>query len=197
VNSLQQFFLRLRRFYVLAVIYTFRKQAIRALAGSFFLGLGIESLIVICFGGTKARIINALAGIMLSGVFGMFLAIKWRGYEAIGRKAGLFGSMPSHDVSRPKSAYWRFRSTFARLWDLLGMIFTEKVRERIWDPMTGEDLIQYSQAMKKYRTKRARAWIRFCFILRTFIRFFQTLWAIGLDKVLGFFVQAWSMFHRV
>lgn len=91
-------------------------------------------------------------------------------------------------VGSAEAVVWLYRRTtpeFPRLWDLLGLLFTQRVRDQIWDPLVGEDLVQLIDARRRFRTRLARAWIWTCFVLRTFVRFGQCLWAIGFDRVIG------------
>ena len=77
--------------------------------------------------------------------------------------------------------------TFPRLWDLLGLIFCPKFRERIYTPSVEADKADYYRAMKAYRTRAARWWLRLCFLVRTVVRLGQCFAVLAQDKTMALF----------
>jgi hypothetical protein len=77
--------------------------------------------------------------------------------------------------------------TFGRLWDLLGFLFSARIRERVWTPSIEEMKRDYAMARKKYRTTKSRGWIKLCFAIQTAVLVLQT-WKSSLLGMLWAFV---------
>lgn len=68
-----------------------------------------------------------------------------------------------------------------RIWALFPFILSHRIRNEIYEPMRcelEEDLVRAA----KYRTKRSRQWICFCFALRTLLMIVECLRAAGWDR---------------
>ena len=59
------------------------------------------------------------------------------------------------------------RVGFPRLWALFPVILSRSVRERMYDPACQELLEDYAREWARWRTPRARRWVRFAFTVRT------------------------------
>jgi hypothetical protein len=71
---------------------------------------------------------------------------------------------------------------FPRLWSLLAFLLPRKARAEAYEPAHQELLEDYLVARKLYRTKWARRWLTFCFMLRTVVMVAQSLRAWLGDK---------------
>lgn len=64
---------------------------------------------------------------------------------------------------------------FPRFWGLLAFLLPASVRRQSFDPSLEELKGDFLVARRRYRTKRAGAWLTFCFTIRTAILVIQSL----------------------
>jgi len=71
-----------------------------------------------------------------------------------------------------------------RIWDLLGYCLPKKTRTTVYDPITQELLEDYLTTRQKYRSKPARCWLNFCFLLRTVLLMIDCWRVLLADKTI-------------
>ena len=77
---------------------------------------------------------------------------------------------------------------FPRAWELLGFVFSKKVRERTYEPARQELLVDYLER-RRYRMKWARRWLTFAFTLRTLVLVADCVRASTMGRIIDWFVR--------
>jgi hypothetical protein len=75
-------------------------------------------------------------------------------------------------------------ATASMFWDLLGLLFSRKMRKQIYDPVIGELKEDLLLARACRRSPAARRWIQICFFVRTSLVFLDCV-RIALSRPLG------------
>ena len=93
--------------------------------------------------------------------------------------------MRSIEVRQSNAMKWLsgLLPAYPRLWQLLGFLFPPRFREHVYSPSIADDTVDFLAAMKKYRGRRARYWLRLCFGIRTIIRLVQCVGVLSQDRL--------------
>jgi hypothetical protein len=79
------------------------------------------------------------------------------------------------------------RTRVMRTLDAIGLLFPPKFRNQIYTPIIEEDKADFLNALHVYRTRRGRAWVVFCFVLRCIQRIAHLTVVSGCASVLAIF----------
>jgi hypothetical protein len=79
---------------------------------------------------------------------------------------------------------WRSIPSYPRVWRLLQYLLSHKARRETFQPSYDELLADYYTAMREYRSRSARAWLRFCFAARTVVMLLECYRVSGIAKIL-------------
>ncbi len=74
-------------------------------------------------------------------------------------------------------------SRLPRAWDLFQFALPKTVRDEVYEPALQELLKDYLLTRQKYRTKRARDWLTFCFTFRTALLVLDCIQAVLKDRI--------------
>ncbi len=81
-----------------------------------------------------------------------------------------------------------------KIWDLLGFFFSKAIQDRAWDPYVEELKADYARARSMRKSKWARRWLNFCFVVRTIGAVVATLGLVvkskTWEKLAAFLFQA-------
>lgn len=89
-------------------------------------------------------------------------------------------------------AFWpiylisKVRPGWPRFWELFQYILPKRIREKVYEPGHNELLDDYLLTRRKFRTWFARAWLNFCFTLRTLLLILDCWRVLLAEKSIGF-----------
>jgi hypothetical protein len=75
-------------------------------------------------------------------------------------------------------------STASKFWDILGFLFSRRMREHVYDPVIEELKEDMLLARARRRSPAARRWLQVCFFVRTSVVFLDCV-RIALSRPLG------------
>lgn len=91
---------------------------------------------------------------------------------------GIFSSLDHYQVHLQKCA-----PSFPRVWELIGFLFTHRIRNDVYEPYRNEMLEDYYSS-KRFRSRGAKWWLRLCFLWRT-VWVVLDCWRLTLSSPLG------------
>jgi hypothetical protein len=140
------------------------------------------------------EIIANIAGI-LAVILGYFNRLRGfhAGASSVIREVGREQALRRRLLFRIKmyGALTKYATTsFPRMWELLRFLFPAKVQNQIYIPAHHHLLADYLVA-RKYRSRGARWWLRFCFVVRTIFLVFACFRGMAIDRLLPVWVRRW------
>jgi hypothetical protein len=88
------------------------------------------------------------------------------------------------DLKQSNGRHEPIGATASKFWDLLGLLFSRKMREQVYDPVIGELKEDLIVARAHRRSPAARRWIQACFVVRTTLVFLDCV-RVALFRPLG------------
>jgi hypothetical protein len=95
-------------------------------------------------------------------------------------------------ANRAQSA-WHQAPDYPRIWGLLQYLLPHKARRDVFHPAHEELRADYYVAMRTYRSKGARACLRFCFGFRTVLMLVECYRVVSLDRLVPPRLRRWLM----